>query len=119
MKKLFIASIALACSCSAFAATGNTVLGPPNVTVAVANCSTGTAMISQAVKVNVSASNIGNVSCNDTTGSIGVAVANTAGKQNVYSMSSAGGSMTTTPTAPNAPVASDAVTAANSASASS
>jgi hypothetical protein len=75
-------------------------------------------MLTADVKITLSTANIGNVSCDDATASLGVAVANTSGKNKVYSVGSAGGGLTETTTTAT-PSASDLSGAADARSASS
>ena len=116
MKKILIASLMLVAANAAFAAKANVALAAGITPVTVAVCAAATGSLLQAdVKVNLSAANIGNVSCDSTTATIGIAVASTTGKFNVYGASSAGGGVAVSAGSPlaQAPVASDLVTAAD------
>ena len=92
MKKILLASILLAIGTSAFAASSPVALSAGSNTVATTG---GCELLSAPVTATLSASNIGNVSCDDTTANIGVAVSNTSGKFKIYSLSSAGGAIAT------------------------
>ncbi len=122
MKKIIIATLLATVATASFATKTNTVLAAGVTTVATGSClgAGGTSMLSAAVKINLSTSNIGNVSCDDATASLGVGVGNTAGKGHVYSASSAGGSIVDTATTNGAaPTATNVLNAADTSSASS
>lgn len=98
MKKVLIASLLVALSGSVFAASSGKALvaGANTVTSgAGSNCE----LLSADVTVTLSTGNIGQVSCDDTTANIGVAVGNTSGKGKIFSIGSSGGAVTTTNTA--------------------
>ena len=90
MKKTLIVLASLALSSSVFAAGSN-----PNALNSGANPVTTTAcpLLSAAVTATLSAGNIGNVDCNDSTANIGVALSNTSGKFKTFSLSSNGGAL--------------------------
>lgn len=104
MKKILIASLLIAAGSSAFAATTNKVLGAAtspyggSTQITSGDCP----LLSATVTVVLSTGNIGNVSCNDTTANIGVAVGNMSGKGKIYSIGSSGGAVTTTDAVPSA-----------------
>ena len=114
MKKILIASMLLALGGSAFAATTNKALVEGANAIATTDCT----LLSAAVTATLSKGNIGNVSCNDVTANMGVAIGNTSGKGKIFSIGSSGGVVTTTDTAGAiAPTATDMVTQANAKSA--
>ena len=116
MKKILIASLMLVAANTAFAAKTNIPLAAGITAVTTGACAAATgSLMQQNVNINLSAANIGNVSCDSTTSTIGVAVSNTSGKFNVYAASSAGGGVHATATSPlaAAPVAGDLSAGAN------
>lgn len=116
MKKILIASLLIAAGSSAFAATTNKVLAAGANSVATADCP----LLSAAVTVTLSTGNIGNVSCDDATANIGVAVGNTSGKGKIFSLGSSGGAVTVFDTTGGvAPTAAQVKTQADAKSASS
>ncbi len=94
MKKIIVASAVLGSvllsGVAIAAATAITSGGAINATA----CPALTADAS--VKITLSTSNSGAYECQSTGAAIGVAVGNTAGKGNVYSVGSGGGAITTT-----------------------
>ncbi len=129
MKKILIASLMLVAANAAFATTTGKDLAAGSNMVTMADCAAVSgSMLQQNVPLNLSAGNIGRVSCDDATANLGVAVANVNGKNNIYTASSAGGSvapstspaspLTTTPTQANVTTAADASSAIASASGS-
>ncbi|HEY6896836.1 MAG TPA: hypothetical protein VI279_06210 [Rhodocyclaceae bacterium] len=94
MKKIVIASLSAAVAGSAFAGNDFTA-GPATstITYGASNSNTTCVLLNQtdSVRVNLSTGNIGAFDCNATSVSIGVGVANTTGKNKIYSASSSGG----------------------------
>jgi hypothetical protein len=118
MKKILIASLMCIASGSSFAA-GKALAEGATTTVNNTECTLLNAdAATNPVKITLSTANLGYVDCNATTGSIGVAVANTKGKNKVYSIGSAGGAPIATDTAA-APASGNVQTAAEARSASS
>ena len=116
MKKLFIASLLVAASSMAFAAnTGDWAAGSNTVTDT--DCTLLNA--GSSLKVILSTSNVGSYNCDTTSANIGVAVANTSGKNIVFSMGSSGGGIIVTNTGTTAPSATNTATAAATAASSS
>ena len=117
MKKIYIASLTLlaGASLNAHAVSGTFASGLNSV------ASSACTLLSTGVNVNISAANLGNYDCNTTSGTIGVAVANTTGKFHVYSLGSNGGSLATDATGAitAAPTLSNTTSAATAAAASS
>ena len=114
MKKILIATMLLAVAGSSFAATTNKALVEGANAIATTDCP----LLSAAVTATLSKGNIGNVSCNDVTANMGVAVGNTSGKGKIFSIGSSGGVVTTTDTAGAiAPTATDMTTQADAKSA--
>jgi hypothetical protein len=87
MKKILMFA-AMTLSSSVFAAGTALTAGPNSTSISTTACTA----LSEAVKVNLSKSNVGGYECD--TASIGVGVANIAGKGRVFSSNSAGGSIT-------------------------
>ena len=106
MKKILIASLMVAMGSAAYAANEDTALVAGANPIAVAGCS----LLQNAVSINISAANIGNVDCDTTTANIGVAVANTSGKGKIFSIGSNGGALITTDSAAPVPTAAETVT---------
>ena len=117
MKKILLASSLAALSSlpagHALAASQFST-GPAVTAIASSACT----LLANDVNVNLSNGNIGSYDCNTTTASIGVAVASTTGKNNVYSLGSAGGGIGIT-TLSSAPTTGDTDTQATSKAASS
>jgi hypothetical protein len=94
MKKFSVASVVvgsfLVSGLAFAAATAITSGGTINATACPALTSDAS------VKITLSTSNVGAYECQATGAAIGVAVGNSAGKGNVYSVGSGGGSVTTT-----------------------
>lgn len=114
MKKiLFVAALMM--TGAVHAAGGNLAEGPNSVTDT--NCTllnTGAS-----VKITLSTGNVGAYDCNTTSASIGVAVASKTGKNKVFSVGSAGGSITENPLGAAPTSGSDLTTYAEARSASS
>ena len=90
MKKIILASALAAAALTAHSAgtlgAGANSVGA-NTSGGAGNCE----LLSSAVSVTLSTSNVGYYDCNSTSASIGLAVGNTSGKNKVYSLGSAGG----------------------------
>lgn len=118
MKKILIASLILAAATPAFAAKVKNLTTSNTASSQTAVSTTECTLLSSDVKINSSVANIGTVDCDTTSASIGVAVANTSGKNKVFSAGSAGGGITTTDLTAT-PTTGDTDTAAAARSASS
>ena len=99
MKKILLATALISLGSIANAAPFNTVLGDQTLGGGTSTVTAGAAactLLSADVKITLSAGNIGNASCEPTTGTMGVAMGNINGKGNVYSIGSTGGGITVT-----------------------
>lgn len=95
MKKILIASLIVFAATPAFAAKVKNLTSSTTASSQTAVSTTECTLLQEGVTINSSIANIGTVDCDTTTANIGVAVANTSGKNKVFSAGSAGGGITT------------------------
>ena len=92
LKKILIVSslLVVAGAAEAVVAVPGLVSGANTVTTSAC------ALLASDVSITLSTGNIGAYQCSTTTANIGLAVASTSGKNKIFSVSSAGGAITTT-----------------------
>ncbi|HQR03991.1 MAG: hypothetical protein JSR19_05335 [Proteobacteria bacterium] len=124
MKKILIAAALATVVSGAFATEVAAITGQTNkssttvINSGAAPSAAGTcSLLSSAVTINSSVANNGSIDCNDALANVGVAFANTSGKNNIYSASSAGGGITVTSTGSSVPTAGQLTTQSAAASA--